>query len=434
MNDMMITAGVLYEGNVVLVHQFRVNDSSCFNFNAKYPLRWDFTMTSRLISSVEMNETTIAYDRYMTRGPGVLYTIEKDSIQVDSMSQIVPIAKKMVADDGTALSHDSDPSITPTFKSINMDRRIFTELTANYNKNIMFALRLNDDNIRSKIQLKSINFISQDTNPKTFRWKLYRNSKIHELIYRTNVFELQNDRNNKIIYYPKYYDRVDVPETTPKYVTPNDLYLHHELTLPKYKVSDNGVMYTINNESLFKNGMLIYPVNANTLANNPSEKIFPDDFEYSYMDESNIADTFKDIQVGSCEVFSRENKVAHSTTTLSAFTVKVDQGKAYYPLHPNDDELFDYSTVQPDVNYSDYGLADIDISVVDNYYDVDDKKGELQLEGVVSMTNEKEIDISSSTPMMANIEGESDRYILVVEHITGESINIQGLVQWIEFK
>jgi len=68
---------------------------------------------------------------------------------------------------------------------------------------------------------------------------------------------------------------------------------------------------------------------------------------------------------------------------------------------------------------------------ISHLYDIHD--GDLIGEGIVIMTKEKTVDLSFLLPILANVEGESDQFGMMLEHTLGESITLQGMLNWEEY-
>jgi hypothetical protein len=229
-------------------------------------------------------------------------------------------------------------------------------------------------------------------------------------MWRMNIPELIMQRGENIVYSNKELIHRGV-DSSFEYVTPNDLFLHEWGSFPVYTASGN---------STDEYGKIDGSYDYLTSSLNP---LIP----------TNLDDIYKEMPISAVEIFN-ENPIINLTSEIpvSSFTTIQGEGKFYTTIQDSIFTAYDDANPPVSLKYEDFGI-DMNTRIsIDKFYDI--TGGDVQANGVVVMTGEKQIDLSSVVPILAKIDGESDTIGIVLEHMLGESINIQAMLYWEEFE
>jgi hypothetical protein len=402
-----ILFGVMNAGTIIIAHEFEAIDIGIFNFDIKYPIRWDFEINSSIRG---FGFLSAASRHTLMRGKALMYSSSTNQEKGDMINALIPCKKLYTASVDANGFPDSNQV---TFQKLDFSHQIFCHLTAEYNKNLLFSIRLADAHTRKKIMLKSITFISNDSNSKTFKWKIIRNGSIRKSMWRLNIPELIMSRNSLTTYTNMVLaDQTnDPPIQDLQFVTPNDMYLHKTGCYPVY-IYDN-----------------IECDQYGAISGN-----------YDYINEplkisevSNLSEIYKQIPISICEIFSENMLVYESSSEIiTTYTTLPGKGSFYSMTEDNEATIIYDDSTSPQT----YGYNTFDISInssinISHLYDIHD--GDLIGEGIVIMTKEKTVDLSFLLPILANVEGESDQFSMMLEHTLGESISVQGMLNWEEY-
>ena len=452
MNDTVITAGIFNEGNMILVHTFVHEDLKDFNYSAKLPMRWDFQVESTIQQVASGTNTSLIVDNMvMLRGSGAVYSNETLDVFNENKTFILPVKKNFVTDTAVDLLSNPEPTGSKVYHSMNPAVRVFKTFTPLFNKDIMFGIRLGGDYRRNKVQLNTIMFQSDDATNKTVLWKIIRNGKYRRLMWRLNIPELRQKRSLQII----YNNSVGVSH----YYTPNDISLHRGQTLPalmydkNYAEDSTGMLAT---DASFEGSREMKPCNfegtyTKSLPGGQSEIRYIDindvedpangSFSYHYFEESDKETAFCHIKHSMCELWSMESQMTNldSTSLTSSFTMIPQEGKYFVddPDNPGT-PLLRYNGEAINI-VRDYEAAFTNGYTANDIFDVEEtytSKPNIQASGIAQFTNYTTIDLSNMTPLLSDIEGKSDEYVLQVEFGPNSvsDVNLQTAVNWIEYQ
>lgn len=448
-NDTVITAGIFNEGNMIMVHTFTEENLKNFNYSAKVPMRWEFEMEHSIQGGTSVDVLDV--DGYvMLRGSGAVYANESLELFNETKTSVVPV-KKNFKDTTPHLDLSMDPHPDPdrlVYHSINPSIRVFKIFTPQFNKDIMFGIRLNRDFRRNKVQLQNVVLQSNDSAQKTVIWKLVRNAKYRRLMWRLNVPELRQNRSLKLVYTNAVNEQA--------FYTPNDIHMHQARPAPvlmydkQYADDQTGLEST---DASFETNreMMVCEFDGSytkKINGGPAVRKYVDlkdvedpangSFDYQYLSEIEKTVVFENLKVSMCELWSVESGMKNLDASDRETNFQMipnegsfkdtDDGGMYISYDGTSQGVSrNYSTPIPS-RYIAYEMYDVE----ETY----DYKPNIEASGVIQFSTFHTIDLSTTTPLFSDIAGKSDEYVFQVEFGPNSvaEVNLQTTVNWMEYK